>query len=214
MEAEWKFVSAAFVYETLARGIGPACPGFAFARKGVLLKQATPDIGHVIKLVQYKGGEYGFRWGVSLSYVPHEWKNRVAWHRTAKSARLDLSDRVEVDLENRDELPGDELLYASYIHGENQFTRELKRAWGHLNSVIFASLEQLSDLAGVLAKAEQQEARTWRGPRHWPPPALVHAFTMAKLGRREEAAKELEELCREEDFDPNRNLMRALEKVR
>ena len=106
------------------------------------------------------------------------------------------------------------MLYASYIHGENQFTRELKRAWGHLNSVIFASLEQLSDLAGVLAKAEQQEARTWRGPRHWPPPALVHAFTMAKLGRREEAAKELEELCREEDFDPNRNLMRALEKVR
>lgn len=45
-----------------------------------------------------KGASYVPIWGISLDFVPHVAGNRLAWHRTDKSARMDLVyDPVDFD---------------------------------------------------------------------------------------------------------------------
>ena len=79
----WELVPAEAVYETFHHVVRPS--GFRAISNGVLARPVTDDISHLIKLVAYKGGEYHFRWGASLAYVPHSWNNALRWHRTSKS---------------------------------------------------------------------------------------------------------------------------------
>jgi len=47
-------------------------------------------IRKVFEFMQWKGGQFAPRWGVSLDFVPHISGSTVRWHRTNKSARSDL----------------------------------------------------------------------------------------------------------------------------
>src|SRR4051812_45253094 len=45
----------------------------------------------VFELQALKGAAISARWGLSLAYVPHVQGGRLRWHRTLKSAILDLT---------------------------------------------------------------------------------------------------------------------------
>jgi hypothetical protein len=47
-------------------------------------------IRQVFKFTKLKGGVFVPMWGVSLDFVPHISGKKVSWHRSNKSARLDL----------------------------------------------------------------------------------------------------------------------------
>ena len=55
------------------------------------LRSADAPIRQVFRLAQWKGGALAPSWGVSLDFVPHLCGNDFKWHRTAKSARPDLT---------------------------------------------------------------------------------------------------------------------------
>lgn len=214
MNEYWEFVSAARCYEIFERENAPCCSGFSAVRNGVLVKEISPDISHVLQLTRYKGGEYGFRWGALLTYLPSQWKNRLSWHRSPKSLTFDLWEQACEDMDDPAVLPPDERTwYANFMHGEDRFTLDLRRAWTILGAYVFDWFAQLTDLQGVLAVSDRQAKRQWMRTSHFPPPALVHAFTLARMGHLELAIDELKALTKEEDFDPHGNLLRALRKI-
>jgi len=83
--------SAAF-NEALRAAFDSKLGGHGFeAEKGLKwVRSAKPEIRDVIELYSVKGAAAAARWGVSLDFVPHVAAKRVRWHRTAKSAALDL----------------------------------------------------------------------------------------------------------------------------
>jgi len=181
----------------------------------VLAKQVSDEIIHLIKLTAYKGAIYGLQWGVSLTYVPHRWENELRWHRSFKSAVFDLSDELNDMPEHRHLV---ELLqvdcFPSALHGPKLFEKNLKREWEEVRPILTGWLDRANHLQGVLLRAEEQMQRAWPGPHHWPPPSLVHAFTLARLGRAQQAMAELNAIICNEVRDPNGKLATALQKAR
>ena len=55
--------------------------------------------------------------------------------------------------------------------------------------------------------------RAWPGLGHWPPPSLVHAFTLARLGRSQQVSAELNAIIGSDVRDPNCKLAMALQKA-
>jgi hypothetical protein len=205
-------VPATTIYQIFADVV--QLPGFQTVRKGALAKQISDDVIHLITLTAYKGATYGFRWGVSLTYVPHRWENELRWHRSIKSATLDLWEQL-ADLPeafNLTQLPPNSSIPSS-LHGPERFEERLRAEWRDLRSTITSWLEKVSDLPGVLAMSEQQMQRPWKGPRHWPPPSFVRAFTLARMGEFGKATVELKANADGSLPDPNGLLSKALQQV-
>jgi hypothetical protein len=211
--SRWELVPAAKIYEIFAMVV--KVPGFQSIAKGILARQITSDIVHVIKLEHYKGAFYGFRWGVSLTYLPHTWDGGLRWHRTLKTARLDLFDQF-FDLPpalNRSTLPPGASVPSS-LHGVELFQQDLLIKWKDCETTIAEWLDCARNLEGVLSMSSEQSHRVWKGPQHDPPPGLVYAFTLARIGRGQEAHKQLRALVASGLVsDQNGHLVSALQKV-
>jgi len=79
------------------------------------LDESRPPIKRMFDLILVKGAGMRARWGFSLDFVPHISSGRVRWHRSEKSAMLD----VIVD-PGKNRLPG-----ASFIHGAARLHQDL-----------------------------------------------------------------------------------------
>lgn len=210
--SKWESVPVETVYAIFKEVVAP--PGFGLLKGGTLAQRIDDNVTHLIVLGHYKGGMYGLQWGVSLTFVPHTWENDLRWHRTPKSARFDLWEHL-FDLPDSLNLAKQPLNSSipSSLHGPKLFENNLRREWESLRSTIAAWLEQVRDTSGVLARSSEQMKRKWTGPHHWPPPSLVHAFTLARVGRSREASLELNALIDKEISDPNQLLRSALDRV-
>jgi hypothetical protein len=86
-------LAAADVYRLLEEITQPAELGLAPIRRGLFGRQVNADVIQLLRFSAYKGYSYGVEWGVSLSFVPHDFERtvrRVRFHRTLKSAQFDL----------------------------------------------------------------------------------------------------------------------------
>ena len=174
-----------------------------------------PDIVQLLRFQAYKGYSYGFVWGVSLAFVPHEFDRRLRFHRTMKSADLDLFEAASDEFVRRGETERRGFLAAGY--GADVLRRDASEAWELVTPRVSAWWESTTTVEGVLHRATEQVAQRPKGPRHWPPPELVRTCALARLGRSDEARDSLAEWLerRGEKVGPQAaaNLARALEKV-
>jgi hypothetical protein len=111
--------------------------------------RAYPPIRHVFELVPMKGATFIPRWGFSLDFVPHVKGSALAWHRTDKSAALDLVyDPVDFDAD-----------WASRwaiqsLHGADGVRRDAERILPAALLKARAWLDGATELASVLERAE------------------------------------------------------------
>lgn len=54
------------------------------------VRSTKVPIRELVEILPLKGAAVSARWGYSIDFVPHVSSGRVRWHRTAKSALLDL----------------------------------------------------------------------------------------------------------------------------
>jgi hypothetical protein len=101
----------------------------------------------------------------------------------------------------------------SGLHGPELFEQNLRREWRDIESTIGQWLDSVSDLSGVLSMSAKQMERVWTGPSHFPPPSLVHVFTLARIGHFAEAEAELKAIADVEIPKPNHLLFQALQKI-
>jgi hypothetical protein len=202
------------IFEEIAR---PAAFGFTAIKPGRHAREISDDIIHLLALELCKGAVCGVRFGVSLRYFPFPYEPKLRWHRTLLSARFDLFEEP-VSYFNDPAAPathGATTYFASWMLGETCFREELGRAWDLAGEPILAWFESARTLEQMLQKCSEQMARDWRGARHWPDAGLVHAFTLARMGRLPEARTGLDKFCADSSVDPvtRENLGRALEKI-
>lgn len=179
------------IFIDICRG-GLEAAGFSLERDRRFARVATPDITHLIELQPWKGQQFAFRWGVSLSFLPHRWTRRPEYHRTLRSARMDLFHMLADDLADHDPHPGRREGQIDGLHGEAVLRRDLEDAWDALRERMLHWLGAAADVEAIAAMAAQQAERIAQGSvGHSPSPLLVQAFCLARLGRRSEAAATL-----------------------
>jgi hypothetical protein len=165
--------------------------GLSPVRRGLYALPQSADITSILRLESWKGGTYSLSWGVSLAYVPNKLASKLVFHRTFKSSRFDLWEDGR-SVAEREGCDWREFL-VSVLDGERQARQDLSRAvaWTHPRAQ--AWWREAATLEGVLGLASVQVRRRPHviDDLHWPRPHLVMILTLACLGRREEAGKEL-----------------------
>ncbi len=202
------------IFEEILR---PGDMGFALAKKGFWARRIDEDITEVIKLEKLKGGAYGMAYGVSLSYVPYPYVSKPKWHKTLKSVWLDLSERPQVQLFREHSADKDPDRYtASGLLGERCFRDDVTRVWKLSSAHVRSWFEETCSLDGVLKKCAEHLDQELPGMiRYVPGARLVRAFTLARMGRVDEAKEALEAFFREhpEENSARANLTAALEQI-
>ena len=160
--------------------------GFTEVRRGFFVREGAPEIFHVLSHHARVGVTY-ISWGVSLAFVPHEFGTRVRFHRTLKSADLDLFNPSW----------GDE--GANYLHTETPWIRDMKAMWARAwpRAVEFwdrgSAVEGVLHLAEALSAAPPTESGTTQDSFFITGPKFVRSMALARLGREAEARASLVE---------------------
>lgn len=208
-----QFVSAETIYRVFEEIVQPTQLGFLPIRKGVYAQIVNNDITHLLKLVALKGTLYTLKWGLSLSYVPHEWRKGLRWHKSFKSSQFDL-----FCLANEGVYHGaDWRELISYLiqtsNGEEYLRLTTKTMWGALRQEVINWFSSTQTLQSVLQKADEQVKS--KPNYHSPEPLLVYAFTLARLGELEKAKDTVAKVfsSSKEPLEYEQNLKLALEKI-
>src|ERR1035437_2683634 len=208
----WDFVSDAIAISIFESVVRPSINDFTFVKKGTFVKQISEDIFHVLT---FKQGRYGpvFGWGVSLSFVPHQWdEDGCKFHRTLKSARCDLWEHQRNLIK---ETPETKLFPYNHIdasHGSVCLFEDLMRTWENLQSPVRNWLAPIATINDVLRQAKLMADNHNNYGGHTP--QLKYAFTLAKMGRFEEGSAVLEELMKScSQFFSSPELPKALRKI-
>jgi hypothetical protein len=190
--------------------VKPSELGLTRLRPGFYVRDVGLGMFQILKASEWQGAAYDFTWGVSLPFVPHEWKARPRFHRTLKSARLDLFECGQ-DRSMRDGHQWHEVEAFDTLYGESVLRQQLEGVWERAQPRAEAWWDSVQTVDAVLAVALRQSDAAAL-PRlglfsNWPPPLVVAAFAAASLGRISEA----EELLAREDHP---DIVKALSELR
>jgi hypothetical protein len=100
----------------------PSDLALAPIRRGLFGRQVNADIIQLLRFAPYKGYSYGFEWGVSLLFVPHDFERNVRsvrFHRPLKSPHFDLFEDAGDEFRRRGGDERDGFIPAS--HGAEVF---------------------------------------------------------------------------------------------
>jgi hypothetical protein len=152
-----------------------------------------------------KGAALQLWWGFSLDYVPHISGGKLRWHRTVKSAMLDVMPEIE-------SLAVDPNL--SVLFGKRRFIADLQRVIPHTLAHAEVAWGRGESLQGIADLLSDFRARKSSGPGfyNFVQLPLALAFTLARLGRWEEGESELDSVLQSEPYstvaDPLRQAFR------
>lgn len=205
-------VPTATIYQSFKDLVQPTKLGFEIIRRGLFGRVVNKDLLHLLKLQAIKGASYSVWWGVSLSYMPHEWGSRLRWHRSIKSSRFDL---FEIPGNSPGNWYENESCLVDSCHGQAYFMETLDAMWDRLSLGIQDWFSSVRSLQNVAEKAHEQTKRKWASAHHHPDPLLVYAFSLARMRCREEAMTALDEYfkIRSESAEAQESLNKALQKI-
>jgi hypothetical protein len=212
-DKRWAPLRADDVHRLLVEIVQPGELGLEPIRRGWFGRRVGSDIVQLLHFAPAKGYSYGIHWGVSLAFVPHEFQRRIRFHRTLRSAHLDLFENSAEEFRRRGGNERDGFIAAGY--GADVFRRDATAAWDFVRPRVEEWWASTATVEGVLAHAREQIAAT-AVPRHWPDPALVAPFALARLRRGDEARSALDEwLAARAELESSvaTSLFGALEKV-
>jgi hypothetical protein len=153
---------------------------------------STAPTRRVFEMQLLKGATMKARWGFSLDFVPHLSGSRVYWHRSNRTAQLD----VVLELDERK-------CNASFLHGAAWLHRDLER-------LAPAALQQaqetwrrgstLSGILDVVRELRERKINSFYVHFNWHLP-LAFMFLSAKIGDLAAAQLELEAYARKYELD-------------
>lgn len=210
----WQKVPADRIYSIAEEVISSSSNGFVSPKRGWWAREFAAETFQVVKLDALKGAAYGLSYGLSLPYVPYPYLPRAKWHRSIKSASLDLREQPQVHLADSTNL-GAHGFVASSLLGEKCFRDEFGALWKACWPRISEWFQSTRSTEGVLQKCAAHLARSAGEVKYIPGARLVRAFAYAKVGRRDAAMAELDIFLQEyeEGEEARQNLYSALAQV-
>jgi hypothetical protein len=185
--------------------------GFAWVADLKWVRNRTPLIRDIVEAYGGRQGRRATRWGVSLDFVPHVEGTAIRWHRTAKSARIDLG----YDPSNfRDpwDVASQEWVIAPDLGSPTPAARAAAIA-SLLDRTALSWLEPITGLVAVREAFERERGRTggqfaFDDYIQYP---LAYAFTLACTGSLDRAELELDRWAARSTFPIDvRNQLRGL----
>jgi hypothetical protein len=152
---------------------------------------STPPARRMFSLSLLKGASMKATWGFSLDFVPHFSGSQIRWHRSDKTARLD----VYID-------PKD-LLQPSYLFGAARLHHDLKRLLPDAVERAEDTWRRGATERGMLTLIQEiREHKTnCLGFYNYTQLPLAHAFLSARLGDLASAEREVDEYISLGRFD-------------
>jgi len=190
----FEIVSIAAIHAILQPVVAASLAADGFEEAGPLkwVRSADAPVRQVFSFQQWKGGVLAPSWGLSLDFVPHVSGSRIKWHRTPRSAMLDL--RVDAR-EPALELP--------YHHGTRPIVdRAADVVAGAVARAraLWAMGHALDDLIRAFDWTKKYYAATpGLGFYNFVQHPVALAFTYARLGKLAEANRELDEYWTDRD---------------
>ncbi len=212
----FQIVPSPKVYKQFEESLELQKMGFTAIKPGFWGKSIDSNIIHLINLLALKGTAYALKWGVSLSYVPHKWEQKIKWHQTLKSSKFDLWC-VSLDFFNcigKDWLKGEQLLVHAGA-GELFLRENIILTWSKFEKKVLDWYKTTSSITGIIQQAEEQIQDESKWIKHSPDPWLILGFSNGKLGQIERARQALNKYFNEghETIESHKNLMDALGKI-
>lgn len=167
--------------------------GFSRAGPGRFALWATPEITHIIRVAQVKGLGIILRWGVGLTWMPDIKRDRVHWRKTLRTLTLSLHEDMSSLAKPGLSVGDEEALGACYGYGPVYLRETMVAMWTRWGADILEWFRQAHSPEQILSLAERQARQRWPYSCHAPDPRLVHSFTLARVGRLEEAKSCLRE---------------------
>jgi hypothetical protein len=153
-DEEISAVPADDIYALLDEVAAPASLGLARIRRGWFGRQVGDGIIQLLRFAPYKGYSYGFQWGVSLAFVPHEFERRVRFHRTLKSAEFDLFEHASEEFVRRGASERDGFMAGLY--GADVLRRDASEAWAVARPRAEEWWASTTTVEDVLARARER----------------------------------------------------------
>ena|ERR1700722_1870357 len=167
--------------------------GTALAKRGFeqidprrWVRSKKPLIREVVLLCTMKGLSLSPIWGFSLDFVPHVSAGRIRWHRTSKSASMDLS-YDPFDYEGKP-------LTISRFQSADAVREGAKVVLEDVlwrSGEFFESVRTIPDLVDAF-EAKRNRPAVRFGFENYVQHPMAYAFVLAKLGRERAARKWLE----------------------
>jgi hypothetical protein len=204
------------VYQLLELTVQPGQQNYEIIRNGLFGRKVHENIYHLIKFQAMKGYSFTIWWGASLTYLPQYWNKSLKWHRTLRSARLDLFEMPwDFLIDASSSWQEQELYSPSAMQGEEAFQKNAAIMWKMMRPHILSWMDKAGTIPGVLELASGQVKRNWSGARHFPNPLFVLAFTYAKLGKVEQGRETLNRylLSSNESEISKANLIQGFEQI-
>lgn len=183
-------VPAATIDAALAEILGPMMEerGFEQVSRRKWVRSAKVPIREVLDLLAMKGYSLIPVWGFSLDFAPHVSGSSVKWHRTPRSALLDLR-WDPFDYEPR-RVPSYEF---SGLHGEAHLRRQIARGDGRALRAADGFWNRVQSVPDLVATMEW--VRRLPSDRfvfdNYSQQIIAYAFALAATGAQERAAAEL-----------------------
>jgi hypothetical protein len=171
--------------------VGTTLPDFQAVKSGCYVRSDSADVIQMVQLKAWKGELYTIAWGVSLSFVPDRLALPLRFHRTLKSARLDLWDDSLARAERHGTARDDAVVSA--LDGEEAVHRGLQAVWQSVEPHARSLWMSARSLEGMLSLADVIAADADSDIRH-PPTHVVAALVCARMGRQAEAMHRLSPL--------------------
>ena len=176
--------------------------GASLARKGFLIRSPRayvrsriPKIRDLIIIQPMKGASYAPCWGFSLDFVPHISRDALRWHRTDRSARLDLRfDPLDYLYPGSSEFNQWTIDSARGTRTARKDIRRITTMLSKQAEAFFAQVQGEPDLLPAFQREAAREAVRFNFYNYSQQP-IAYAFILARLGDLDSAKAELEKAC-------------------
>ena len=184
-----EFVPAPDIDSQLSARLGQALirEGFEMLSPRAYVRSRASEFRDLVRVLPLKGAAYSTAWGFSLGFVPHLSGDSLRWHRTARAARFDL--RYDpIDYLHPDS-PEFRTWLISGLYGLGRTEQDIDRVTAKTMKEIGPFFGQVRTCNDLVLSFERQESK--RAVRFdfcsYPEHPLAYAFTLASVGRLEEA---------------------------
>jgi hypothetical protein len=186
--------------------------GFERIRPRMWLESKRPPIRRLFEFQPIKGEVYSARWGFALDFVPIQRAEKLAWKRTAKPARFDLSiDPIDSEGHPRE------------WHSVSRFIYPAKKYdWGKLVRTVedtakgarpdFNRVNSIEDIVALFRERSTMKFKRF-SLDNYVQTHIAWGLALIAIGAPEEGERHLQTYCATFSIDRNDRILRQAEQT-
>jgi hypothetical protein len=186
--------------------------GFERIRPRLWVESNHPPIRRLFEFQPVGGDIYSARWGFSLDFVPTKRAEKLAWKRTPKTARFDLSiDPIDNEGRPREWFSVSRFIYPVKEYDWGKLARTVKDTakgarpdFNHINSI--------EDIVAIFSERSTMKLKRF-SLENYVQTHIAWGLSLIAIGEPDEGEKHLQTYCATFSIDRNDRILRQAEQT-